>query len=810
MRAPLQRIVFLAIGIMWLAIVRGTGSATSVAANASASNAAGPAVYGRWETVIPNAGGAATERILGMQTVHAVLLPSGKVLWASGSSWRNHDPVAHYPNVAAPKPGTGVFGEADDPFRKSNLASYYDLVNNVAIYDPEQNTFYRIPHPVPVDDPQWSGHFAPSDLFCTGHIHLPDGNVLFTGGTQYYFPFRTGNRSTYIFDWKKEMDIPWRDVDWRKIPAPKEDPWIFSGFMPRGRWYASILPLLDGRMAVMSGFVDKIDRGSPPMYQFEINHLVDFFDPAAFNPGSPQAAWQSIDVQKLPDSPFSTVINPGFKPADGVACDTRCVDANQRDAFKLYPENYLMPDGRIYLTREGDWVSLRTASTAFMRKTSNTYWATIGGTRTTPSMTFAPGPNRPDVITSYGTTYLDPNTGNITLLGGQPTSSGTLLPMNSTPSATPEPTHFAGGRGSRKMEEFHVDSLLPGGGEWTLDPDFLGNTPQDDRTMHYAITLPTRQILVLNGGNYDFYGPVFYPLLFTPRYSGSAFAGYDKVRMSEGVEPRLYHNTALLLPDGRVLVSGGNTSRATVRPGATSSSSGGSSRSGGQQLPDLNRIDIDMYFFRDGPMAKGSKGMHTIPTEDWVAEMFSPPYLFIDPSRRAAITSIAPEGATSGHQFESQTHGKTFSLLHSNADYRVHLQDLPKTCASGANASLNLIKLSSATHGWENGQQFVDLQPSAVSGTANEITFHTPDAREANIPPAFYMMFYVDCAGKPSVARMVRFDDGAKTPLDSIPPPPVPPTSILTRILWIVAVAALLFLGAIVFFRLTSVARSHV
>jgi hypothetical protein len=716
-----------------------------------------PAIYGRWATVIPEDGGAAIHRILGMQTVHGVLLPSGKVLWASGSSWRNHAPIEHYPNVHNPAPGTGVFNRNGNPFAMDSLENYYQLVNNVAVYDPDRNTFYRIPHPVPVADPDSVGQFAPSDLFCTGHLHLPDGNVLFTGGTQYYYPYRTGNRSTYIFDWRKELSIDWQSLDWRRMPAPRNDPWIFSGFMPRGRWYASIVPLLDGRMAVFSGFVG-FDHGYPTMYEFEINHTVDFFNPARFNPRDPQAAWRSVDVRDTPNSPFATEINPAFVPDDGVVCDERCIRANQRDAFKLYPENYLMPDGRLYMTREGDWVSLRTESTAFMRRTKNTYWATIGGTAERPRISFERGPERADTVSSYGTTYLDPNTGNITLLGGQPTSPGTLLPMNTTSTDGIAPTHFAGGRGSRKREEFHASPDDPLGGRWTLDENFLGDTPQDDRTMHYAIILPTRQVLVINGGNYDFYGPVFYPLLLTPRFDGATFTGYEKTRMSEAVEPRLYHNNALLLPDGRVLVSGGNSARATVRSGEQPDGL----PQNGQPKPDLSLVDIDMYFFGDGPMARGEKGMNTVPTENWVAEVFSPPYLFIDPDRRASITSIRPVTPPRGYRPEAVIGGKTFNLFRSNQEYRVQLAGLPAQCSAGQQAKLVLIKLPSATHGWQNGQQFQDLPFRTTS--ANEIVFRTPNARQANLPPAFYMLFYVDCHGKPAVARMVRFDDQATAP----------------------------------------------
>jgi hypothetical protein len=725
-------------------------------------NTPNPAVFGRWATVIPDSSGAAIRRVLGMQTVHAVLLPSGKVLWASGSSWRNHAPLQHYPQVSNPPAGTGLFNrETGNPFAMDSLEKYYQLVNNVAVYDPERNTFYRIPHPVPVPSPDSAGQFAPSDLFCTGHLHLPDGNVLFTGGTQYYFPFRTGNNSTYIFDWRKELAIDWSRFDWRRMPDPAHDPWIFSGFMRRGRWYPSLVPLLDGRMAVFSGFVG-FDHGYPEMYQFEINHTVDFFDPAAFDPRHPQAAWHNVDVDTASNGPFTTVINPGFVPDSGVVCRERCMRANQRDAFKLYPENYLMPDGRIYLTREGDWVSLRTPTTAFMRRTTHTYWATIGGPRDRPTVSFERGPERPDTISSYGTTYLDPNTGNVTLLGGQPTSPGTLLPMNATAvdSTDPPPTHFAGGRGSRKREEFHVAPGAPGGGRWSFDANFLGDAPQDDRTMHYAIILPTRQVLVINGGNYDFYGPVFYPWLLTPRFDRTGrFTSYDRRRMSEGVEPRLYHNAALLLPDGRVLISGGNSARATVNGGPD----GTPMPARGQPKPDLGRVDIDMYFFGDGPMARGEKGMLTVPTEDWVAEVFSPPYLFIDQGRRAEVTSVSPVGPPAGYRSEAVIGGKTFYLLHSDTDYRVQLKNLPSTCPAGRSASLVLDKLSSATHGWENGQRFYEL-PIRLGASRDEILFRTPNARAANLPPAYYMLFYVDCHGKPAVARMVRFDDRATEP----------------------------------------------
>src|SRR5205823_6760930 len=127
----------------------------------------------------------------------------------------------------------------------------------------------------------------------------------------------------------------------------------------------------------------------------------------------PQAAWKSVDVKTLQNSPYATLINPNFTPTPRVDCDERCKEGNRYDAFKLYPENYLMPDGRIYLTREGDWVSPRTCDAAFMRRTRRTYWVKIEGSPEDPKVKFLPGPDRPEEISSYGTSFFDPNSGMI-------------------------------------------------------------------------------------------------------------------------------------------------------------------------------------------------------------------------------------------------------------------------------------------------------------------------------------------------------------------------------------------------------------
>jgi hypothetical protein len=284
--------------------------------------------------------------------------------------------------------------------------------------------------------------------------------------------------------------------------------------------------------------------------------------------------------------------------------------------------------------------------------------------------------------------------------------------------------------------------------------------------MHYATLLPTSQVLVINGANYDFYGSIKYPILLTPKFDNAtgAFLEYDKTRMNEGVEARLYHNVALLLPDGRIWISGGGSARAAInyRPLSEKPLSEYNSSSGRQPLPDTTNIDLDVQMFDDGRLSKSTQGSITVPTETWVAEIFSPPYLFIDGQRRPLIVSLS-NIKTNDYQFESLIGGQRFYLLHSNCQYNVHLSGLPSECPIGGKSKLVLIKLGSATHGWDGGQRLINLPFEGIS-SSTMLQFTTPEARIALIAPAFYMLFYVDCMGKPSVAQMVRFDDQAQKP----------------------------------------------
>ena len=145
---------------------------------------------------------------------------------------------------------------------------------------------------------------------------------------------------------------------------------------------------------------------------------------------------------------------------------------------------------------------------------------------------------------------------------------------------------------------------------------------------------------------------------------------------------RLYHSTALLLPDGRIFIGGG-----------------------GQ------------------PAADGE-------TDNFNAQLFSPPYLFKPDGTPADRPQIQDAPATVGY-------GQTFDVA---------------TAQPGAVARVTLVKLGSMTHAFNQSQRFIRLSFTAGSGAVTA----TAPANANLAPPGHYMLFLVGTNGAPSVARIVH------------------------------------------------------
>ena len=109
-----------------------------------------------------------------------------------------------------------------DAINWTNETRFYQMVNNNGFYNTITNEFYRIPHPlvnIPYPQDSWGNDsanewFYPNDLFCAGQLHVRDGNVLFTGGTEWYGPEFTGPTTTYLFNWTYAELVEWNLFDY--------------------------------------------------------------------------------------------------------------------------------------------------------------------------------------------------------------------------------------------------------------------------------------------------------------------------------------------------------------------------------------------------------------------------------------------------------------------------------------------------------------------------------------------------------------------------------------------------------------------
>lgn len=624
-----------------------------------------------------------------MQAVHAAVLPDNKVLIVNGSSNRNH--------VTA----EGKIEDGVDT--KSN-----DVVNNTSIFDPTLSDPYYNPKPdfnispfQRISSPEALLNGESNDPFCSGHLHLPNGDVLFIGGSRRYYPGVkfSGSKQANIYHWK-------------------ENSWENLGLTKDGHWYPTLIPLADGEIASFSGFTAE-NSGI-------ISTLVEIYNPKL--KGSPEA-WQSIDVKDLPNNPFKTRMNDESFGSDIIDLYARILPTKQKNRFLITGDGGGKNEPKIA------HASVHTYFVTFNKGDDGKY-----------SISFEYGPERQAINKVYGTAVLDPSSpnGDVLLMGG-------IMGTNNI-GIGPGKDVIQGATIVSSLERWKAPQDASTIGSWEIDRDFFGKIDEDillntedkdvngkvkqfplnykydkqssnlgrygKRAMEQAVILPTKEILVVNGGNYAETRPAYNPTLLIPHGDTTKHQGFRTKLMNPDVEPRLYHNNAVLLPDARVLVMGGNNSRAAryVTDGRV-------------------RLDTknDFAFVNKG--TEGNSG------EIWQHAIFYPPYLF-GASDRPEIKE-APEKLEYGVS-------KTISVINAS----------PEQPGSERPDSLVLVKLGSATHSFDNGQRLVDLkitkkESDKAAVSTSTISFTAPTDPHFT-PPGYYMLFYVNSAGKPSHAKIVQ------------------------------------------------------
>ena len=225
-----------------------------------------------------------------------------------------------------------------------------------------------------------------------------------------------------------------------------------------------------------------------------------------------------------------------------------------------------------------------------------------------------------------------------------------------------------------------------------------------------AVLLPTGSVMVFGGtgtrGGFNRAADaVTHPEMWRPQTET-----WTEMAPSQSGTPRLYHSTAILMPDARVLVGGGGLPAAS-----------------GEVVPIPNSMATETCNDEANTLACRVYGHKDV-------EIYSPPYLFAPGGGAAVRPTITSAPANVGY-------GQTFAV----GVGTVNASSIQK---------VTLVRLPSMTHSFSQDQRmnYLSFTPR-MDGVTLDVT--APDlARKC--PPGHYMMFLVRNTGTPSVAKIIR------------------------------------------------------
>ncbi|KAH7104250.1 DUF1929-domain-containing protein [Auriculariales sp. MPI-PUGE-AT-0066] len=530
-----------------------------------------------------------------------------------------------------------------------------------------------------------------SNAFCAAGFQMPNGTWAAFGGNHAVQPSTT--QPSGVEDYNGNGVAPgYGDMDGRRAvrllqpctgPADSFGPectWFDNAAvlsMARSRWYATAEALGDGSVALIGGMVN----GG------YINRDARWFTlPATRDPATQQRQAENT-IEFFP-------ARPGFQPSQSQFL----VNAG---GLNTYAHTYLLKSGKMFLQANVSTILLDT-----------------------DTMTETPLPDMPNgIIRVY------------------PASGGTtMLPL--TPENNWNPTIlFCGGTSAFSDEEWGTYAG-PNSNPWESDAsaDCQRITPepedgtqaaylQDDdmpdaRTMGQFIQLPDGKLLMLNGARKGTAGYAtstpsirsldqmpFYmslatdPVLTPAIYDPSAPAGqrWSSEGLGASQIPRLYHSTAVLLPDGSVMIAGSN-------PGADVTQQS-------DKIPYATSYD---------------------------AEIFYPPYF----GKQRPVPSGIPTTPL--------TYGGPYFNMTIAAD---SLSGNPNELA--AKTKVALVRTGFSTHGMQMGQRYVQLQSTYTVADDGSIALHVaPPPPNANILTPGPALMYVVVDGVPSIGKHVMIGSG--------------------------------------------------
>lgn len=543
---------------------------------------------------------------------------------------------------------------------------------------------------------------ADGALFCADVAMLADGSIMAVGGTAYY----SEPGSNLIGYGLTELE----GLKTSRVYNPNTNRWMQGNDMNFGRWYPALITLPDSKMFVASG-VTKLLK---PVY-----------------PQAPEQSGRNV------------VQTETFDPTTG---QWKVNAQTAQRSLPLYPRLHLLPNGHVYYNAGGQ------AFNPFGQAYDQPLWnisATYNPkTETWSDLAYAGFPLKfSDAGLESLTQILNPLTApnaamsalTKTLMSAPMKSPQALQKLLSTvttgnPEQTLQKVVGAGMRGStfsimmplrpNAQGEYKEASFLTAGGVLPLvgltspggyvavassridtvktDGDNIVDYQSEvtgslNETRWYGsgVLMPDDSVMVFSGGDRD---GVAAPGVEFPRKTAERFDPVTKkwTQMAVANKPRTYHNTALLMQDGRVLV-GGHAPISTLY---------------------LKNINLAAF------------GLSPNDGRDPSFEIYTPPY--VNNPKRPQLIGFAGGNNTPG------PNGTTVMRQFSKGSM-VTLQMGPNTDMSKID-SVSLVRHTVTTHLTDADQRTVVIPKDKLTVNGNTVRFMIPD-QAAVVPQGAYMTF---------------------------------------------------------------------
>jgi hypothetical protein len=340
-------------------------------------------------------------------------------------------------------------------------------------------------------------------LFCSDQVLLADGRVLDTGGTGYYSEPQIPPGSGYGV-----IELEGQRVT--RIFDPSTNRWLQAGAMNHGRWYPSLVTLADGKLFVASG-VTKLIK---PIY-----------------PSHPADSGSNVKQTETYDPATDAWTENG---------------ASGEKSLPLFPRLHLLPNGHVFYDAAGQAFNpMGESYDEFSWMMASVYdpaskaWHDLGMPGSGATAGFR-GSTFSAVLPLWPTAHGYTSASFLTAGGVLFPTPGSYFPVADSRIDTVDVSHASE----------HLTSVPTG-------------PLSRPRWYSAAVPLPDGTVYAVDGADLDevdvpgVESPIMNAELFTPLLgrNGTYRGGFWKPAGSVA-RGRTYHNTAMLLPDGRVLIGG--------------------------------------------------------------------------------------------------------------------------------------------------------------------------------------------------------------------------------------------------------------